>query len=211
MAQMNANQEFTATINALLDFILKNRTHRPKAQDGVTPTMAIEAMRRSYSSGDWIADGSADVLRLFLYNAPLLADVLEPITFREANSSTDASYDPLTLDGLGDVTHFIHNGLVDDWWIALYEKDGVRRIVHEVVDDCVQSGGKGWPQDGFKRLDRDLEWMHNAHRTVLNMKRFGELFAKDMKSIPTHVPDAGELMELWTSRPYDDFCSAPSP
>jgi hypothetical protein len=208
---MKANHEYIATIGALLDFIATNRTHQPKSRNGVTPTMAIADMRKSYSSRDWISDGSAEVLKLFLYRAPLLADVLEPITFRDANSSIDATYDPLTLDGLGDVTHFIHNGLFDDWWIAHYEQGGIRRIVPENVDDCVQSGGKAWPQGGFKRLDRELAWMLGATRTVLNMKRFIELFANEMRSVPTHVPDAGELMELWMSRPYDDFCSAPSP
>lgn len=208
---MKANHEYIATIGTLLDFIAANRTHQPKSRNGVTPTMAIADIRQSYSSRDWISEGSAEVLKLFLYRAPLLADVLEPITFRDANSSIDATYDPLTLDGLSDVTHFIHNGLVDDWWIALYEKDDVRRIVNEGVDDCVQGGGKNWPDGGFKRLDRDLEWMRGAKRTVLNMDRFLQAFKTDLGQLPAGLPNQDEFMELWTSRPYDDFCSAPTP
>jgi hypothetical protein len=208
---MNANHDYIATVGVLLDFIAENRTHQPKSRNGITPTMAIADMRSSYCSRDSISDGSAEVLNLFLHRVPLLADVIEPVTFRDANSSIDATYDPLTLDGLGDVTHFIHNGLVDDWWIALYEKDGVRRIVNEAVDDCVQSGGKGWPEGGFKRLDRDLNWMRGAKRTVLSMDRFLQAFKTDLAQIPAGLPDQAELMELWTSRPYDDFCSAPSP
>lgn len=208
---MKADPNYAATIIALLDFIAANRTHRPKSHNGITPTMQISDMRRFATSLDCVADGSSDVLKLFLFSAPLLADVLEPITFREANISTDATYDPLTLDGLGDVTHLIHNGLLDDWWIALYSKEGVRRIVNETIDDCVQSGGKGWPEGGFKRLDRDLAWMSQATRTVLNMERFLQLFSKDLAAVPADLPDQAGLMELWTSRPYDDFCAAPSP
>lgn len=208
---MSAKHDYTAGIEALLEFIAANKTHQPRSYHGMTPTMQIADMHQRYASGDWIPDGAAGVLRLFLYRAPLLADVLEPITFREANNSIDASYDPLTLDGLGDVTHLIHNGLVDDWWIALYEKDGLRRIVTETVDDAVQSDGKGWPEGGFKRLDRDLNWMRQAKRTVLNMERFQHLFRDDLSSVPADMPDQSGLMELWTSRPYDDFCGAPSP
>lgn len=201
----NDMDDYTATINVLLDFIAENRTHRPKAHQGVTPTAEIADMRRV--SGHHSVPGASDVLRLFLHRAPLLRDVVEPISFRDGNQSTDSNYDPLTLDGLNDVTHLIHNGLLDDWWIALYEHDKVRRIVNEEVDDCVQGGGTDWPASGFNRLDRDLDWMLEAKRTVLNMERFRQIFAKDMSKIPTAVPTKADLMDLWLARPYDDFCA----
>jgi hypothetical protein len=206
---MQKTDDYAATINPLLDFTASNRTHRPKAYnayDGVTPTMQIADMRRVFGSGQMTTYGAADVLRLFLHRAPLMSDVVEPISFRDDNLSTVSNYDPLTLDGLSDVTHFIHNGLIDDWWIALYERDNVRRIVPENVDDCWQSGGAGWPSGGFERLDRDLDWMRQAKRTVLNMDRFLKSFADDIAEVPTATPTQEFLMELWQARPYDDFC-----
>lgn len=203
----NVIDDYTATINVLLDFIAETRTHRPKADRGVTPTAQIADMRRVFGSGDRITPGAIEVLRLFLHRAPLLSDVVEPISFRDANRSTDSNYDPLTLDGLADVTHLICNGLLDDWWIALYQCDKVRRIVPEMVDDCVQAGGADWAKGGFKRLDRDLDWMRQAKRTVLNMDRFLNLFDKDIAKVPMIVPTKDDLMDLWQARPYDDFCA----
>lgn len=203
--------DFVATFSAVLDFVAANRTFPQKDYgEGMSPTAIIEDMRRSYCDPQRpVTPGQADVLRLFLHRAPLLSDVVAPICFREANLSTDATYDPLTLHGLSDVCHLIHNGLLDDWWIALYEKDGVRRIVNEYVDDCAQGGEKAWPAEGFPYLDRDLAWMASANRTVLSMKRFLALFADDIAEVPAGVPAPDDLMELWTARPYDDFCTAP--
>jgi hypothetical protein len=207
---MTAFDEHAAIVGAVLDFIAEHRTFDPNSRNGGTPRGRIERLRRLHVSGavSWSAGHDA-VFRLFLHRAPLLAATVEPISFRDAYLSTDAPYDPLTLGGFDDLSHLVHNGLGDDRRIALYEKDGVRRIVDETVDDCVQSGGRNWPEKGFPRLDRDLGWMSGAKRTVLDIPKFLDAFAGDIASLPAGVPTGQELTDLWLARPYDDFSAVP--
>ena len=213
-----ARETFLRTVSNLVEFIKTNKTFEAAARSGHAGSTFKDEMvwlndivdrYLQYGSGrsgkNWQL--SANALSLFLRKAPEFWPVIRPISHIDKNVSTNASHDPLTSTGLGDVLNFVDNGLLDDGWLALYEKDGERRIVGEALDDFLR-----WNQGKFDwtkqpGLDKDEAWFRCAQRTYLDWDTFYTAFADDLKEIETKVPSPEDLMALWLARPYEDWYS----
>ena len=182
---------------------IANNDHARSTLAGIVPG------QERGGAGFW--ELKAKALELFLRKAPLLSETFGPITFAPGNFSRRASYDPLTLQGLEDVLHFVNNGLLDDWWIAFYESDGERRLVGEPVDDAVQMGLPVAGEKFAQGVDKPDAWFKGARRAVLSERNFAELFADELADVRPSVPTQDDLVELWQGRPYDDMVPAPAP
>lgn len=210
--------ELVAFIGANVTYTLPGDPQRADAATGVwienndharSLLAAIVPGQERGGPGFW--ELKANALELFLRKAPLLVETFGPITFAPGNYSRRASYDPLTLQGLEDVLHFVNNGLLDDWWIALYEADGERRLVGEPVDDAVQMGLPIASEKYARGVDKPDAWFKDARRAVLSERNFAELFADELSDVRPSVRTQDELVDLWQGRPYDDMVPAPAP
>lgn len=195
---------YEGTMLALLAHIRDNHAYlQGRIPGGVTAALkGIEKAVEVTVLND--CDLFAMALQMFLQKAPALSDMFAPIARRQANLSTDAIFDPLTFGGLNDILSFLHGGLYDDLWIALYENGKERRLVTETVDDCVSAGGRDWPEGGFPYLDKHLNWMIASRRTVLSDANFRTAFARDLIDVSPQIPTIAELTKIWEKRPYDD-------
>ena len=168
-------------------------------------------LRGQERDGDSSWETKAKALELFLRKAPLMVETFQAIAFAPSNLSRRASYDPLTLQGLEDVLHFVNNGVLDDWWLAHYRLGGERRIVNEVVDDAIQLGHPVQGEPYGRQVDKPDAWFREARRDVLSERTFETVFAEDLADVSPRVPTQEDLMELWMARPYDDMVAAPAP
>lgn len=220
---MTDRETYLGTVAALAEFIAANRTFplpTDRSADEKThvpdPRYVLEdlstlagRMDRSAEYPFWKL--SSLVLAMFLQKAPELRDTVAPVSMTGLNISRDAPFDPLTYAGLSDVLHFINNGLLDDCWLASYEKDGEKRVVNETVDDAIRGGE---PSEGLKwrgRLDKGDDWLRAAVRTYLDHRSFESVFRDELDGLKACVPTQAELMDLWMGRPYEDFTYPPSP
>jgi len=210
---------YVGTLKALAEFISTNHLipypsdegcRRINAGDALYSLPELWSREAKRTETDEIWKLKAFTLELFLRKAPALLEMMRPIAFGVLNISRESPYDPLTFWGVSDLTHFIDNGLVDDWWLALYQANGERRIVHEAADDDVQFK-KPFDKRYAKRIDKPESWFQTAQRNVLCFNNFEGLFAEDLRDINPSVPTQDELMELWLARPYDDFAPALKP
>lgn len=155
----------------------------------------------------------AGALALFVRRHEEMAPIVQGLRTRDyPNTSRRTLFDPLTEVGLGDVMHLVHNGLYDDWWIALYKgQDGDRRIVNETIDDACQL--REWPNDKpVPHLDKNMGWLRGAEkRFKLNPAVFEAEFLASLTSEDLTPPSAGQLSEMWAERPYSDFIGQPRP
>ncbi|AOG02842.1 hypothetical protein [Bosea sp. RAC05] len=211
---MSHRETYLGNIAVLAEFIRTNRNYAlpSDSDDGRQPedpraiNASLETLVRDVDHGGgryW--DLMATALELFLRKAPELRETMLPIASAASNISREAVYDPLTYRGLMDVLHFISNGLLDDWWLALYQAEGERRIVNETIDDAIQLGRTIEPYRIPFHLDKDEAWFAAADRTKLSFRNFYSAFGHDLIGVIPRLWSEDDLMNAWLARPYLDF------
>lgn len=199
---------------ALIGFIFDNG-HFPRGREGPSDPPATRALlledarrkrgRRVETEGRWALQ--ADLFAWFTHRAPLLQDLVAPIAYGPANLSTAAWFDPLTLQGYGDVDHLFRNRIMDDSATNVRRgTDGAVRLVDRdyVEEDLLRHPGD---DDGHLpdiRLDRPRGGLRTAERHPLLPSNARALLIGDLTSAERAVPDAATLMALAMARPYDD-------
>jgi hypothetical protein len=220
---MDHRETFLGTVGALADFIRANATYPLPSdyRDGewaadtryVVESIGNLASGQDRDASDRFWPLKATALEMFLRKAPELGPVFRPISSTANDVSRDAPFDPLTYRGLGDVLHFINNGLLDDAWVALYRStDGERRAVGEAIDDANMLRKPLQSLKNIGHFDKSEDWLMGAERRdKLSHENFEKVFADDLLNVVPRVPLQSELMNLWTSRPYSDFMPRQTP